>query len=370
MKTEIKDKTLQKIRTFTRCITNAPVPVILLAMFFSVFAGCQISGQVKDNGVQQDASVPLVWPQPPEQPRIEYLYDIRGPADVGWSPSFFEKTVSFFAGHHKNRMMVRPYGIIIGSDEVLVVADPGARLVHKFYLKEKKYKTISEFRKQGFVSPIGVAFDAHGTLYVSDSALRRIFVYDRKGTALRKIGSDALLQRPTGIAVDPSSERLYVVDALAHAIKVFDLDGNFLFSMGKRGDEAGTFNYPTALALDKDGNLYVNDSLNFRVQIFKPDGTFSGLFGKHGDGTGEFSKPKGVALDSEGNIYVTDAIFDRVQVFNTAGELLLTFGEAGQAPGQFWIPTALYIDSTDRIFIADSYNRRVQVLKFLGGDEL
>lgn len=366
MKTEIEDKTLQKIRALMRCITNAPVPVLLLTVLFFAFSGCQMGAQVQV-GVMQDVPVSLMWPPPPEPPRIEYLYNISKPDDVGWSPSFFEKTIAFFAGHHKNRMMVRPYGIIIGPDEVLCVADPGARIVHKFYLKEKAYKKITEFSKQELVSPIGVALDTRGMLYVSDSSLRRIFVYDRKGKSVRKIGSDALLQRPTGIAIDPSSGRLYVVDTLAHAIKVFSLDGSFLFSMGKRGKGEGAFNYPTAITLDKDGNLYINDSMNFRVQIFKPDGTFSGLFGKHGDGTGEFSNPKGVALDSEGHIYVTDAIFDRVQVFNTAGELLLTFGEAGQAPGQFWIPTALYIDSTDRIFIADSYNKRVQVFKFLSG---
>lgn len=367
MKTETEDKPLQKIRALKRRITNPPV--FLLAVLFFVFFGCQMRGQVKEDAVGE-VSVPLMWPLPPEQPRIGYLYDISGPADLGWSPSFLEKTVAFFAGQHKNRMMVRPYGIIITPDEVLAVADPGARLVHRFYLKEKKYKKITEFRKQELVSPIGVALDARGRLYVSDSALKRVFVYDRKGTALREIGSDALLQRPTGIAVDPSSGRLYVVDSLAHAIKVFDRDGSFLFSIGKRGNGAGAFNYPTAITLDKEGNLYINDSLNFRVQIFKPDGRFLRLFGKHGDGTGELSNPKGVALDSEGHIYVTDAIFDRVQVFNTAGELLLVFGEAGQAAGQFWIPTALYIDGTDRIFIADSYNKRVQVFKFLGGEGL
>ena len=360
-------KTVQKKWVKMPDISRTLTGCLLLPLFFLALSGCQKDMPVRET-IVQDTTVPNVWPSPPKPPRIVYEYSISQPDDIGWSPSFIEKTVTFFAGRRNNRNMVRPYGIVIGAEEVLCVADPGARRIHKFYLAQQKYDEITEFREQELVSPIGVALDVQGKLYVSDSALRRVFVYDREGKAQLEIGNDATLQRPTGIAIDSLSERLYVVDTLDHSIKVFSLNGSFLFSIGKRGEGEGNFNFPTALAFDRAGKLYINDSLNFKVQIFKPDGTFISLFGKHGDGTGEFSKPKGVAIDSKGNIYVTDAIFDRVQMFNTRGELLLTFGESGQAPGQLWIPTAIYIDKRDRIFVADSYNKRVQVFQYLGGE--
>ena len=239
-----------------------------------------------------------------------------------------------------------------------------------FDLQECRYDMIKKFNKEDFISPIGVTMDSKGFLYISDSILKTVFVFNEEGDPERKIGGTDQLVRPTGIAIHPLLQRLYVVDTNAHLIQVFDLTGGFLHSIGKRGAGEGAFNYPTSLSIDREGLLYVTDSLNFRIQVFKADGEFLYLFGKHGDGMGEFSHPKGVALDSEANIYVTDAIFDAIQVFDKTGTLLLFLGEAGQGPGQFWIPTELFIDHTDRIFVADSYNQRVQVLRFVGGGEL
>ncbi len=310
---------------------------------------------------------PPVWPSPPETARIKYLYSISTPDDIGWVPSFFERTLGFFAGPRENRQLVKPFGIFFSRKEVLYVADPGIHMVHIFNLKEHQYDKITKFGKTDFVSPIGVVMDEHGNLYVSDSILRRVFVYDPEGEPVMEIGKDDRMLRPTGIAINPSLKRLYVVDTVSHSVKVFNLEGKFLFDFGKRGNADGEFNFPTSLTIDRKGCLYVNDSLNFRVQVFDPDGRFVSLFGKHGDGMGEFSLPKGVALDSQGHIYVADAIFDSVQIFNSKGALLLYFGEAGHGPGNFWIPTSIFIDHNDRIFVSDSFNQRVQVFRFVGG---
>jgi DNA-binding beta-propeller fold protein YncE len=329
-----------------------------------------IAGCVKQPPHHVQPGMPKkVWPPAPDKARIQYLYSISRPEDIGVSPSFFKKVVRVLTGKKEFQQIVRPYGIFVSSEEVLYVADPGMHAVHLFDLRDYRYDTIKKFKKKELVSPIGVAMDSKGFLYISDSILKTVFVYNEEGDPERTIGEADQFLRPTGVSVHPLQENLYVVDTNAHVIKVFDLTGNFLFSIGRRGTEKGAFNYPTSLSIDREGLLYVTDSLNFRIQVFKPDGEFLYLFGKHGDGMGEFSHPKGVALDSEGNIYVTDAIFDAIQIFDKRGTLLLYLGGAGQGPGQFWIPTELFIDSTNRIFVSDSYNQRVQVLSFLGGGE-
>ena len=309
----------------------------------------------------------IVWPSPPEAARIKYLQSITRPEDIGWSPSFFKKLAGFVSGPEASRQIVRPYGIFCTRKDVLYVADPGARLVHIFKQQDRQYEKIAAFEKQALVSPIGVAVDEQDNLYISDSVLRRVFVFDAAGRPQREIGSDGRLLRPTGIAISHALKRLYVADTTAHAIIMYNLQGGFISSIGRRGTRDGEFNYPAALAIGRDGRLYVNDSLNFRIQIFNPDGTFVSLFGKHGDGIGEFTQPKGVALDSEGHIYVADAVFDTVQIFNASGELLLNFGQAGQGPGNLWMPSTVFIDETNRIFVSDSFNRRVQVFQFIGG---
>lgn len=342
---------------------------ILFASLAFALVICPGCGRSPGNTLQ-DLDVNLVWPSPPEKARIKYLYSIAKPEDIGWSPSFFEKAFRIFAGAKAPRQIVRPLGIFCSRDETLYVADPGIRLVHKFDLQARRYEQIRNYDKQDFLSPVGVVMDEQDNLYISDSMLQRIFVFTPGSKPLLAIGAKDQLLRPTGIAIHPLLKRLYVADTTAHSIKAFDLKGNFLYSIGRRGNGQGEFNFPTSLAIDQDGKLFVNDSLNFRIQAFGPDGEFLFLFGKHGDGMGEFSQPKGLAFDRENNIYVTDAIFDAVQIFNHNGDLLLSFGEAGQQPGQFWIPTSIFIDQTNRIFVSDSYNQRVQVFKFLGGSGL
>ena len=334
-----------------------------LLMLSLGYWGC---GKPPSNSVQ--VSIPsLVWPLPPENPRIQYLYSIAKPEDISISLSFFEKAVGFLAGKKSSRQMVRPFGTCFSRSEILYVTDPGIGVIHQFDMKNQRYNQISKYGKKRLASPIGVIMDESGLLYVSDSVLRKVFVFGSKGEPLREIGEGNRFSRPTGMAIHPSLKRLYVTDTMAQSIQIFDLEGNFIFSFGKRGNGEGEFNFPTSLAIDQNGNLYVNDSLNFRVQVFTPEGKFLSVFGKHGDGRGEFSSPKGMALDREGHIYVADAIFDSVQIFNKKGELLLYFGEAGHGPGEFWMPTSIFIDQANRIFVADSYNQRIQVFKFLGG---
>jgi sugar lactone lactonase YvrE len=314
----------------------------------------------------QESEKPVLWPPPPEEPRIKFLYSISKPQDIGYEKGFFEKVLGVFAGSQGQRQMVRPHGLYFSKDEVLYVTDPGLHMVHVFDLKAHKYNQIKKHEKKEFLSPIGVDMDSRGNLYVSDSMLKRIFVFGPNGKSSVEIGKEENLLRPTGIAVQPELKRLYVVDTVAHMIKVFSLSGEYLFNIGGRGIEEGKFNYPTSLVIDKKGRLYVNDSLNYRIQVFESDGSFLYSFGKHGDGLGEFSQPKGIALDSEDHLYVADAIFDSIQVFDPSGALLLSFCDAGHGPLNLWLPSSIYIDKFNRIFVSDSYNQRVQVYKFLG----
>jgi sugar lactone lactonase YvrE len=341
-----------------------PGPTLLFTLLFITLTlhGC---GTLPAPVFQEPAPV-VVWPSPPEIPRIQYLHSLSRPEDIGITTSFFGRVANFLIGGKQTAPMVRPYGVYFRRG-VLYTADPGLGVVHLFDQDNRRYSQIHRFGRQELISPIGVTMDNEGFLYVSDSALKKIFVFGPKGEPVREIGDGHSLQRPTGLAIDPKRERLYVADAADHSVRAFDLTGRFIFHIGKRGIKEGEFNFPSSLTVDGQGNIYVNDSLNYRIQVFGPDGVFLYLLGKHGDGMGEFSSPKGVALDTEGHLYVADAILDTVQIFDKEGRLLLYFGRAGQAPGEFWMPVSIFIDEMNRIYIADSFNRRVQVFKFLGG---
>jgi len=307
----------------------------------------------------------LAWPPPPEKARIEYLYSFRTPEDLKIPKKTSARVFDFIFGKGKTDVdvLVRPQGIF-AENERMLVTDTFLGCVHVFDQKEKKYFKIKKAGKDALLSPVGIVSDAHGTIYVSDSILKKILMFTAKGDFIGELGKGRFL-RPTGLAIDNISSRIYIIDTLDNSISVFSLDGAFLLKFGAPGAKAGSFNYPTYAAVGKNGDVYVVDSLNFRVQIFSKEGKFKTTFGKMGRAPGSFAMPKGIAIDSEQNIYISDASFDNVQIFDGTGNLLLFFGESGNGAGEFWLPAGIYIDVDDKIYAADSYNSRVMVFKLL-----
>lgn len=303
----------------------------------------------------------LTWPPAPGKTRIQFLQLLRGPRDLRRGPSFFERLVETLFGREE-AWMVRPTAAVRDGDRIWV-ADPGGQAVHLFDLGGGTYRKIERMGSVRLASPIGLAANGRGQIYVSDSALRRIVLTDPAGKLQGRI--EHRLGRPVGLAFDQGRRRLYVADAAEHHIWTFDEQGKFLGRIGRRGTGPGEFNFPTHLALDGRGHLYVTDAMNFRVQVFDTEGRFLRQFGQVGDGAGDFARPKGIGVDSDGHVYVVDALFDAVQIFGPTGALLLGFGDRGIEVGQFWLPSGLSIDEQDRIYVADSFNQRVQVFQYV-----
>ena len=303
---------------------------------------------------------PMVWPAPPDEPRIKLLYTFRGARDLGFQKPFFARLWSTILGT-EDPQMVRPYAVAVDDRDRVVVADAGAGVVHLFDMERRRYDRITQAGENYLLSPVGVAL-GRDRIYVSDSVAGKVLIFDRDGES---IGVADGLKRPTGLAFDAESNRLYVAETLRHRIVVLDATGRELFSFGTRGKAVGQFNYPTHLFL-RDGMLYVNDTMNFRLQAFDLEGKPILMFGVHGDGSGQFAQPKGVGVDIDGNVYVADSVFNRIQIFDREGLFLLAFGAPGADAGEFWLPAGLFV-AQNRIYVADSYNRRIQVFEFLRG---
>lgn len=334
-----------------------PISMLALALALGLLATCAPAGDELERQAALYESI--VWPEPPQQARIRLVGVFGEPEELGIRQSFLGRLWGWIAGAEA-RDMVRPYAIAVNGAR-LAVADPGVGAVHLYDMAAGDYERIEWAGEQLLQSPVGVAF-VGDALYVADSALASIFVFDAEGELTRTIEG---LDRPTALAWDVQTSRLYVTDTLSHSIVVLNADGKRLFEFGGRGAGDGQFNFPSHLTL-AGGRLYVNDTMNFRIQTFDMDGNFVSAFGSHGDGSGDFAQPKGVGIDNEGHIYVVDALFNRVQIFDEGGQLLLAFGGDGAAPGEFWLPSGMYINE-NRIYVADSYNRRVQIFQFLGG---
>jgi DNA-binding beta-propeller fold protein YncE len=340
----------------------------LVAVFWAFAAGAVwgspgCAGRSLQPGFWEGSELDRVWPAPPERARIGYLGAIHSAEDLGRTRNWLQKLGDRVLGSSPV-VLVKPMGVARNGNGLLAVTDPSFPTVHFFDLERREHRWLEEDVSSRLSVPVGVALDDRGGAYVSDSARRKIFVTDAEGQLIGTIG-EGVLERPTGIALDPSQQRLYVVDTLACQVLTFALNGRLLGRFGSRGAGPGQLNGPTYIAVAPDGNLAVSDTLNFRIQIFAPDGTPLHAFGRAGDSAGAFARPKGIAYDRYGRLYVADGGFDNVQIFDPRGRLLLTFGAAGREAGELNLPVGLILDSTQTVWVADSYNRRVQAFRLL-----
>lgn len=296
----------------------------------------------------------VVWPDPPNPPRVRYVKSLRTPADMqpkGWDA--FRRAI---LGARDEVVLQRPMGLALSEDgQRLYIADPKLAMV---VLADFQAHTMRQFAPDEPIrDPFGVALDADENLYVSDTRSKQVVVLSKEGKRLRAIARDAA--RPTGIAVDRRRRILYVTDSGSvktdqHRILAYGLDGQFLRSIGARGLEDGQFNFPVFLALDAAGNLYVADTMNFRIQVFDPEGSLVRKFGEQGDVPGTFASMKGLAFDGFGNLYAVEHEAAVVQIFNRDFDLLMFFGGLARKLEFMEMPCGIAIDpQTNRIYVGD-----------------
>jgi len=326
-------------------------------------SGCAGEAPVKE--VAQAAQT-LVWPAPPEQPRIRYLGSLQSLQDVAGKQQKSLRDILMGKEAVQRASLIKPYGVHSDSKGRVYVADTGISGLVVFDLNQKNVSFWGVSGPGALSKPIGVTSDLQGNVYVSDVSEQRVVVFDHEGRYLKAFGGAEILPSPTGLAYNEFAQRLYVVDTRKHQIIVFDSDGNVDFTIGKKGSEPGNFKYPTNIAVDADGRLYVADTMNFRVQVFEADGSLVRTFGEVGDRPGNFSRLKGIGVDTYGHIYTVDASFNNFQIFDKKGSLLMYVGQSGSGPAGFYLPAGAHVDRNNRIFIADQYNRRIQMFEYLG----
>ncbi len=335
--------------------------ILLVVIFYSV-SGCATS----PGRIFQPHDATLVWPAPPEQPRIAYVGQISSAEDLKPGRKIFQGFVDLLVGEKASLLLYGPRSVFVTPDgKKLWIADPGGRCLHLFDMQSRRYKKISRLNKTLLLSPVGLAAGPGDTLYVCDSERGTIHqISSKDGSFVATLRLPEELRRPTALIYRAATKELYVVDTIAHNVKVLDEIGRLKRILGQRGTAPGEFNFPCGIADDGE-TLWIADAGNQRLQSITSDGRPVTSFGQAGDAFGDLALPKAVAVDSQGMIYVVDARFENIQIFDKTGRLLLFFGTEGHDAGLFWLPSGIFIDKHDRIWVCDSYNRRVQVFDIL-----
>lgn len=328
----------------------------------------------------------IVWPNPPAIARIRFV-DILSGEKIDWAAlkapqkrkaSWMDRLAGaqpdaqFTDIQSKlNFQLIRTYGVAVDSKGLIYAADQGVGAIFIFNLETKAVQLIKNGQDAHFELINGLAIDDDDRLFVTDSKLHHVLVFNPQHQQVAVFGSGDLVS-PCGIAIDTENRFVYVVDTQADQVLVYDADTfKLLRRIGTAGKKhtltgPGDFSLPTHVAVDADGNVYVTDTLNDRVESFDADGQFISEFGQDGDGPGRFARPKGIAIDRDGHIWVVDELQSRVQVFDKDGRLLIYFGEDGLYPGQFRAAYGIAADrKNNRIITSEQWPGRLQVFRYV-----
>lgn len=301
----------------------------------------------------------LVWPPPPDQPRIKYIGEIVC-KDLQVGSGFFSKIKNFLSGKSEEDIISLPYDVMVSKNKMYLTCQ-GIPYLIEINLKNNSYKKYHD-KDNPFGYPVCICKGKDNVIYITDSQNKAVYKFE-KGKIKPFITEG--LSRPTGITANPDEKLLYIIDTGEHDLKIFDFDGNFIKAVSNYLAQENKFHFPTFVSMTNDNNILVTDALNYKIKRFDMDGNFISSFGAEGNGPGTFSRPKGIATDSDGNIYVIDNLFDNLQIFDSEGRILLVVGSVGNQKGQFYSPSGLAINN-DTVYIADTYNNRIQIFSFLG----
>jgi sugar lactone lactonase YvrE len=247
--------------------------------------------------------------------------------------------------------------------------------------------------------PSGMAYDAAGNLYISDTGnfvIREVNLAGITavvaGTGEQGFAGDggpatsALLDSPQGIALDAAGN-LYIADSENHRIR--EVTGGIIATIagtgtcGFSGDggpaAAAALCLPTGVAVDSAGGVYIADTNNYRIR--KIAGTAistvagNGVQSFSGDGgqatAAGLDSPFGVAVDSNFTIYITDTYNQRIRIVaygtgiigTIAGTGLKGFTSDGAAAAAaLALPTGIAVDNSATVYVADSDNNRIRTI--------
>ncbi len=381
-------------REWSRGIRVALVAIVALALLFPAAALAGGKKKKKDAPLPQSAPArpqveisKLVWPEPPNTPRIRYLNYFAGqkiPTETEEKAakknkqSWMDRLAGIAPENQKgNRMLpfqlLGPSMMAVDAEGQLYVPDQRVGAIFVFNTETREPQLIRNGFEARFALVNGIAIDDDGRLFVTDGKLHHVLVFNEKHQVVDQI--TAGLVDPYGVALDTENRRLYVVDTQQDQVFVFDADSFKLLrrlgTAGKKHELAtpGDFSLPTGVAVDKEGNVYVSDTMNSRIEIFDADGNFVSQFGKNCDGPGCTPKPKGIALDADGHIWLADPMLDVLQVFNREGQVMAYLGGHGSLPGQFSSLVGVTIDKKNRVFASDQYPGRVQMFRYITNAE-
>jgi DNA-binding beta-propeller fold protein YncE len=246
-----------------------------------------------------------------------------------------------------------PTGIAVDPNGNVLVVDTGNGRIEKFSPNGTFVTSIGQFE-----APNGIAIDRAGNIYVAEiGSKHRVQKLGPDGTFIAEWAPGFYGPRRIAIGHDDS---IYVVDSGDNRIVKLGPDGQVLASWGSEGSGDGQFIGPSSVAVDPTTNkVYVADPINKRIQVFDSDGKFLTKWP-----VPEWGQPHGfedLAVDSKmGRLYASSANMNTVLMFDLNGTRIGSL--TPKPPDKLEGPSALAL-SNRKLYVLNMAGNRVSAIE-------
>ncbi|MGB6688000.1 MAG: hypothetical protein WBE76_09175 [Terracidiphilus sp.] len=206
--------------------------------------------------------------------------------------------------------------------------------------------------------------DSSNNVYIADSGNSEVLKVNTSGslsifagtgtagTFIAGAATSSKLSSPVAVAAD-SSGNIYIADSGDHAVARVNTSGTLSYfagtgTSGSTNDNNGSaatsakLNSPSGLAVDSNNNVYIADSGNDTVlEVAASTGDIAivagtnGSAGFSGDGgaatSAKLHAPKGVGVDTNNNLYISDSTNERIRFVTGAYGTISTIAGDGTA---------------------------------------
>lgn len=289
-----------------------------------------------------------------------------------------------------------PNGLTVDQDGTVYVADRDNHRIRKVSPSGDVTTVVGSERWGNingvgdavqFNSPVCVALDGKGKLFVSETGnhqIRKVDLASRAVTTFSGTGasgaSDQLLflgpatyYSPHGLAVDASGS-VFVADWMNSKIRKIEASGNVVTTYAGKGlpgfidataSVDAVFQYPIGVAVSPQGVVFVSDMYNNRIRKIE-NGQVTTYFG-NGD-PAILNRPHDLALDANGSLYVADSQNHRVVKIRPDKTSVVVAGSTrGYADGagpnaQFNELFGIAVGPDGLVYVGDRNNNRIRVI--------